>query len=335
MSEKGGHIELERAIDSIVVGIRHRTELGDLDPLTASIHERGLLQPVTITPDGVLVCGRRRLEAVKRLGWRTLKVWVRSGISDGLTRLLAQRDENELRKPLTASEEARLFDELRRLLAEDATRRQEESRFGAAPTKGAENGGADSAPPSPSRGKTRDQAARLVTGTSSYQRLDQVNAIKRAGTDLSLPGAVRELAQAELRGVDDGGDVAPAFHRVKAAIELAGRQVDETPLTADEVEALAAEALARVKQERARGGGRIRAHQTSTGPSRRSLRAFILTWSDLDGWSQHYDPAEVGAELSEGDWEMFERVLAESVAFADEARRARESAHSSSAPGPS
>ena len=85
-----------------------------------SIQKLGLLQPVTITPDGVLVCGARRLEAVKRLGWRTLKVWVRSGISDDLNRLLAQQDENEQRKPLNQLEQAALFRELRRLIAEDA-----------------------------------------------------------------------------------------------------------------------------------------------------------------------------------------------------------------------
>ena len=50
-----------------------------------SIERIGLLQPITITPEGVLVCGWRRLEAVRRLGWRSMKVWVRSGISDKLS----------------------------------------------------------------------------------------------------------------------------------------------------------------------------------------------------------------------------------------------------------
>ena len=85
MSEHDGHIELERRVDSIIVGVRHRQHPEDgIEPLMMSIQKLGLLQPVTITPDGVLVCGARRLEAVKRLGWRTLKVWVRSGISDEL-----------------------------------------------------------------------------------------------------------------------------------------------------------------------------------------------------------------------------------------------------------
>ena len=129
MSDHDGHIELERRVDSITVGVRHRQHPEDgIEPLMTSIQKLGLLQPVTITPDGVLVCGARRLEAVKRLGWRTLKVWVRSGISDDLHRLLAQQDENEQRKPLTPLEQAALFRELRKLMAEDAARRQKASR---------------------------------------------------------------------------------------------------------------------------------------------------------------------------------------------------------------
>lgn len=67
MSDTRGHIELERTIASITIGIRHRKDPGDIAALARSIEEVGLLQPITITPDGVLVCGWRRLEAVRRL----------------------------------------------------------------------------------------------------------------------------------------------------------------------------------------------------------------------------------------------------------------------------
>ena len=55
MSAPAGFIELERTVASIQVGPRHRTELGDIDELAASIERDELLQPITITPDGVLV----------------------------------------------------------------------------------------------------------------------------------------------------------------------------------------------------------------------------------------------------------------------------------------
>ncbi len=61
-----GHIEIDRHIDSIIVGKRHRQDPGDLAELMQSIKDVGLLQPITVTPDGVLVCGWRRLEAVRR-----------------------------------------------------------------------------------------------------------------------------------------------------------------------------------------------------------------------------------------------------------------------------
>ncbi|MEI2672344.1 MAG: ParB N-terminal domain-containing protein [Marmoricola sp.] len=114
MSDAHGHIELERRVDSIKVGVRHRSDAErDLAPLMRSIKRLGLLQPVTITPDGVLVCGHRRLAAVKQLGWPTLRVWVRTGVSDHLTQLLAEQDENTMHRPLSPLDAARLYRELK------------------------------------------------------------------------------------------------------------------------------------------------------------------------------------------------------------------------------
>src|SRR3712207_9448824 len=93
-----GCLDVVRTVDEIRVGRRRRQDLGDLDALAASIRELGLLQPITVTPDGLLVCGLRRLAALKRLGVRTTRVWVRTGISPGLQQLLAERDDNADRK---------------------------------------------------------------------------------------------------------------------------------------------------------------------------------------------------------------------------------------------
>lgn len=325
MPETSGHIELERNIDSIVIGVRHRIDLGDLGPLMKSIQRVGLLQPITITPDGLLVCGRRRLEAVKRMGWRTLRVWVRSGISDELSRLLAQRDDNELRMPLSPVEQAALYEELKKLLAEDAARRQEASRFGADEDLGGDSGGEDSSPPSPYGGKTREQASTMVSGRLGFQRFEQISALKQIANDPARPANVRGLARHELAAIDGGASVHPAYTKVMAALELAeasdGSGRSSSP---DDLETLAAEALARARQERARGGGRIRSSRKADAPTRRSLRSFILTWTDLDGWSAHYDAEEVGLKLADKDWETFERVLRETNAFAEVARAARQ-----------
>jgi ParB family chromosome partitioning protein len=320
VSEHDGHIELERRVDSISVGVRHRQHPEDgIEPLMMSIQKLGLLQPVTITPDGVLVCGARRLEAVKRLGWRTLKVWVRSGISDELNRLLAQNDENEQRKPLTPREQAALFRELRDLMREDGKRRQEASRFGAKPDSDETDGPGAAPGPLPGHGDVRHQAAIAVTGKASYHSLEQISAIERVAADRSLPDKVRKIAESALEDIQNGGDVKPAYFTVQAAKELIA--VDDSPMpsgpaTADELEELANDALDRI-------GKKGRRRKKEPGTSRRSLRAFLLTWGDLDGWSRYYNPNEIAAQLKDDDWEMFERVVAETVRFADEVRALR------------
>ena len=72
---------------------------------------------------------------MRRLGKRTLSVWVRSGISDQLSHLLAQQDENEQRKPLSPVETARLYEEIKVLEKEDAERRQAATQFGGTGTR--------------------------------------------------------------------------------------------------------------------------------------------------------------------------------------------------------
>lgn len=55
MSNRDDNFVVIRTVDSIQVGNRHRKDLGDIDALAASIERDGLLQPITVTPEGVLV----------------------------------------------------------------------------------------------------------------------------------------------------------------------------------------------------------------------------------------------------------------------------------------
>src|SRR4051812_39563834 len=213
-----GHIELERQIDSISVGVRHRKDPGDLNALMKSIEEVGLLQPITVTPDGVLVCGWRRLEAMRRLGKRTLSVWVRSGISDQLSHVLAQQDENEQRKPLSPVETARLYAEIKMLEQEDAQRRMAATQFGGAGRDGEASGSGESPEPC---GDSRSRAAQKLTGRDGWQRLEQTNWIESVAKDETLGESVREFAANMLSEIDGGAPVSPAYKRVKAAVELA------------------------------------------------------------------------------------------------------------------
>ena len=214
-----GHIELERAVDSIWAGRRHREDYGDLDSLVASIMREGLLQPITITPDGMLICGARRLAAIRKLGWKTVNVWVRSGISTTLGQLLAEQDDNLLHKPLTRTEEATLYAELKALMAEDAAGRQEASRFTSKQENPRSNGAATVA--APQKGETRQQAALMVTGRNAYTSLERINELQQIAADLSQPDDVRERASHELDRIDAGGSITGAQQRIRAAQCLA------------------------------------------------------------------------------------------------------------------
>jgi len=48
-------------VTEITVGERHRHDLGDIGALARSIAEVGLLHPIPVRPDGILIAGVRRL----------------------------------------------------------------------------------------------------------------------------------------------------------------------------------------------------------------------------------------------------------------------------------
>ena len=91
-------------ISDIKIGARIRKNLGDLTTLAASIETLGLLQPIVVDPDGVLICGHRRLEACKQLGWQSIEAKVVKTSAETIDALLMERDENDQRKPFTPSE---------------------------------------------------------------------------------------------------------------------------------------------------------------------------------------------------------------------------------------
>lgn len=323
MSAPSGHIELERVVDSITVGHRHRTDLGDLDALAASIKRDGLLQPPTITPDGALVCGARRLAAIKQLGWRRVSVWVRSGISDRLGHLLAEQDDNQLHKPLTPIEAAALYREIKALIAEDTARRKAATQFqdGHEPGK---HGPADSTePPAPGQlGDARTQAAQMVTGSSSYTRLEQIGFVQHLADDPATSEALRTQARDGLMQIEAGAPVNPIFQRIRDAHAATDTERDRR------LHELADEALARVQA--------TKKHKTkkpltpprppiteNDQPARFPVRAFALTWSDMETWWTHYDVDELAAELTDEQAEAFFATVEGTTEFADRLRRAR------------
>ena len=111
-------------IDNIHIGDRYRKDLGNIKNLAKSIREIGLLHPITIDENGTLICGYRRIEAVKLLGMTEIPAYtlnlhnIRSG----------ELAENTVRKDFTCSEMV----EIKKYLAEkernSALHRQKEGR---------------------------------------------------------------------------------------------------------------------------------------------------------------------------------------------------------------
>lgn len=347
-----GHIELERSVDSIWAGRRHREDYGDIGSLVESVARDGLLQPITITPDGMLICGARRLTAIRHLGWKTVNVWVRSGISTTLGQLLAEQDDNLLHKPLTRTEEATLYAELKTLMVEDAAGRQEASRFTSKEENPRSHGGATVAPPPPGNvGKTREQAALMVTGRNAYTSLERINELQRFAADDTEAVEVRERAQAELDRIDEGGSIAGAQHRIRAAQALAEldtltadasqpsgirdtaaagaarvREIEETA-RAEDLERLAEAALARAKsatKKRPAQRATARLHAVEDAPAE-SLppRSFVYLWTELATWADRYDPQVIGPALTNEQWAVFEAAIAATIAFRDAALASR------------
>lgn len=111
------------AIKAIIVGDRYRKDLGDLEPLKASIAEIGLLHPVVIDGERRLLVGGRRLEACKQLGMLTIPAVTAASLSDLRHRVMAEKDENVCREPFRPSEMValgRVIEEFQRPIAEKA-----------------------------------------------------------------------------------------------------------------------------------------------------------------------------------------------------------------------
>jgi N6-adenosine-specific RNA methylase IME4 len=108
----------DRPIDSIIIQARHRRDMGDITALGRDIDEIGLLHPIVIRPDGVLIAGERRLRACRALGWTDIPVTV----VDIASLVRGELAENTQRKDFLLSEAVaikRAVEEEERMLAKE------------------------------------------------------------------------------------------------------------------------------------------------------------------------------------------------------------------------
>ena len=190
-------------IDDIRIERRYRKDIGILDDLKLSIETHGLLQPICITPEKVLVFGERRLRACRELGMRLIPVRV----VDLENPLQAEYDENECRKPFTTSEKVAIAKAIEEMEAAKAKERQREHGK-TAPGKAKD---------------TSEKFTEVISKPNGEAKTKAAAAVGMSRPTLAKAQAVVEAAEAdpELRPVveemDRTGKVSPAFQKIQEA----------------------------------------------------------------------------------------------------------------------
>ncbi len=353
MSSDSNRVELDWAVDAIIVGARHRKDLGDIDALAVSIKERGLLQLVTITQDGVLICGARRLAAIKTLGWRTVNVWVRTGLSGKLAALMAERDDVVSHEEYSKVELADMYAELKAEIAADAARRVQATQFQAGSQSPLSDGlGNLPTPLGDPTGDSRAQAAAMLG--APYKTMEKVLAIKQVAADDTYSDELRHRASEAIQLIDEGEPVDPLFLRLRAGVQteeleriaadedqtsevrdaarsgaILLRKLDaEGKLSPQEMERAAKAALDRVIT-----AGRGKKKPTPkpkpaqpAGSKKKTPRHFIWLWGELATWPDDYDTDAIASEVPDDKWLAFKHTMAAGQDFmtaVDELRAAR------------
>lgn len=205
-------VERQVAIDWIRVEGRFRRDLGDLDPLAASIATVGLINAVTVTPDGQLLAGERRLAACRTLGWHTIPARIVDNIADATARLTVERDENTCRKEMLVSERVALAKALEALEADRIAERLHEDRVRAGKARqGHRDPAHGSGEPRAERAREIASQAVGLTATTYYK----ARKVVEAATDPALPDRDREVAREALADMDQTGNVAGNYDKVR------------------------------------------------------------------------------------------------------------------------
>jgi hypothetical protein len=214
-------------IDSIRVVGRHRKDLGDLDGLSASIADVGLLNPITITGDSRLVAGQRRIEACRRLGWDSVPVRIVSTLDQAAILLRAERDENTQRKDMLLSEKASLGEALSAIETAHAEERQRDA--------GRNHGRGIACDPAGTTYSSRDKSKvrtlvgeALGLGGTNYGELRYVF---RLANDAESEPALKQVACEALAEMDRTGQIRPIAERVRARVR-ANEEAAEVMATA-------------------------------------------------------------------------------------------------------
>jgi len=93
---------------------RQRRDLTDIEELADSINRIGLIHPIVVTPDMVLVAGERRFTAISLLGWTAIPAQFTTDLSE-LELGIIELEENIKRQAISWQDEALAVDKFHRL----------------------------------------------------------------------------------------------------------------------------------------------------------------------------------------------------------------------------
>jgi N6-adenosine-specific RNA methylase IME4 len=192
-------------IGEIIIGDRHRRDLGDIDGLARSIGNVGLLHPVVLRTDKRLIAGERRLAACKQLGWTDIPVTLLD--LDEIVR--GEQAENFDRKDFTWTEAVSIGRELAPMIEAAAKERMIAAH--ASPGK----------LPQQEHGRARDQIA-AATGKKA-RSLDKATAIVVAAE--AEPDKFGKLAE----DMDRTGRVDGPFKRLNVIRQAAAIRAEPPP----------------------------------------------------------------------------------------------------------
>jgi ParB/RepB/Spo0J family partition protein len=108
----------EKKISEIEIKKNPRKDFGNIDELAASIKEKGIILPLLITKENVLIAGERRLKAAELAGLETVPVNVRDDSEASVISIL----ENVQRKDLNAVEEGDFYKSIMKDMKIDDTK---------------------------------------------------------------------------------------------------------------------------------------------------------------------------------------------------------------------
>jgi hypothetical protein len=197
-------------IAEVRVKDRHRSDLGDLESLAASLRELGQLQPIVVGSDLQLIAGGRRLAAAKSLGWTEIEAKVAADLTSAADLLRAERDENTCRKAFAPTEEYSLYTALLAL------------EYPSEPDGGGQNSqasrGSDSAQQPRASSRARQSVAEIVSGNAGrHKTLEKIGEVKRIADDPQRSDRLREKAREALAEMDQTGVIAGPHTRVMLA----------------------------------------------------------------------------------------------------------------------